>query len=83
MRCFSDLFFGVSKRVAPLAVKNRLKGTCCYRETKGAGGVPFDKRSGTTVPPLASVRVACVSVLLLFAVEDNLEFGRNDPGLCF
>jgi hypothetical protein len=37
-------------------------------ETKGAGGVPFDKGSGTTVPPSAWVSVACVSVLLLFAV---------------
>jgi hypothetical protein len=30
--------------------------------------VPFDKGSGTTVPPSAWVSVACVSVLLLFAV---------------
>src|SRR6266436_4486428 len=37
-------------------------------ETKGAGGVPFDKGSGTTVPPWDWVSVACVSLLLLFAV---------------
>src|SRR4029077_20112243 len=37
-------------------------------ETKGAGGVPFDKGSGTTVPPSAWVSVTCISVLLLFAV---------------
>jgi hypothetical protein len=30
--------------------------------------VPFDKGSGTTVPPSAWVRIACVSVLLVFAV---------------
>src|SRR6266481_363858 len=37
-------------------------------ETKGAGGVQFDKGSGTTVPPSAWVSVTCISVLLLFAV---------------
>ena len=30
--------------------------------------MPFDKGSGTTVPPSAWFSVACVSVLLLFAV---------------
>ena len=30
--------------------------------------MPFDKGSGTTVPPSAWVSVACVSLLLLFAV---------------
>ena len=54
--------------VSPVAVKNRLKGMRCHREMKGAGGVPFDKGSGTAVPPSAWVSVTFVSVLLLFAV---------------
>ena len=37
-------------------------------QTKRAGRVPFDKGSGTTVPSSAWVSIACVSVLLQFAV---------------